>query len=181
MLLSCHINTNICALIFEAGNNTVKCANQSLSAKARYVLLGLRTWSASVTPCTNRVRHFKKGRADKTALSDRRRQLCRTPSKPFWPSASSQFSLHVHSKKSRWSSSKSQLWRSSNLELPWSGHQPRPNLGIGSKCTNPLKSSCFFLFSALLDALEMKKWCWLSRNLRPTRPAFVPLQKGVPC
>ena len=119
MRSSCHRAVNICALTFGAGNNPVKCANQHLSAVACNYLLDTGFRSASVALYVLCVRDNWKGRADKTALTDRRRQSCRTPSKPSWPLAFSLFLLLVSRKKSSKSpwSWKKKLWRSSDLEL----------------------------------------------------------------
>ena len=163
VLLSCHIPVNICALTFGSGNNPRKCVNQHLSAVTLIYPLDKRFRSASVTPHVLSVRDYWKGRADKTALTDRRRQSCRTPSKPSWPLASSPFSLPALSRKSPWKSPwswKSQLWRSSDSELSRPGRQPRPNPGIGSQC----KFSAIFFFSCssrrCLPAPNAKSLCW---------------------
>ena len=154
-------------LTFEAGNNRAKCANQHLSAVARNYLLDTGFRSASVTPYAVCVRDYWKGRADITALTDRRRQSCRTPSKPSWPLASLQFSLPALSRKSPWKSPwswKSQLWRSSDSELSWSGRKPRPNSRIGLKCIFPLKSLFFCCSHARLAVLRANALFWSSHK-----------------
>jgi len=119
LLLSCHISANILALTKGSGYRGKKCANQHLTANACYSALGTRLRSVSVTPYGLAVRDNWKGRAAETALTDRRRQSCRTPSKPSWPLAFSLFLLLVSRKKSSKSpwSWKKKLWRSSDLEL----------------------------------------------------------------
>ena len=166
VLLSCHRPMIICRAFFEAGNNPGKCVNQHLSAVARIYLLDTGFRSASVTPHALRVRDYWKGRADNTALTDRRRQSCRTPSKPSWPLASSPYSLPAPSRKSPWKSPwswKSRLWRSSDPELSWSGRKPRPNpLRTGLKCETFPKSLFSWLSwrrPAAPCAKTLSWWC----------------------
>lgn len=169
VLLSCHSPTNICLITFGAGNNPVKCVNQHLSAGTRNYLLDTGFRSASVTPYALCVRDYWKGRADNTALTDRRRQSCRTPSKPSWPLASSPYSLPALSRKSPWKSPwswKSRLWRSSDSELSWSGRKPRPNPRIGLRCTFFPKSSLFSLSSQRSAVPSEKTWFWSFPNKR---------------
>lgn len=168
VLLSCHRRMNICVLTFGAGNNPGKCVNQHLSAGTRNYLLDTGFRSASVTPYALSVRDYWKGRADNTALTDRRRQSCRTPSKPSWPLASSPYSLPALSRKSPWKSPwlwKSRLWRSSESELSWSGRKPRPNPRIGLRCTYFPEFSLFALSSRRLPVRSERTsfWSFLSR------------------
>ena len=167
--LSCHMRMNICAFIFGAGNNPGKCANQHLSAEAFIPPLGKRFRSASVTPHANSVRDYWKGRAIKAASTDRRRQTCRTPSKPSWPLAFLASSPPALSRKSPWKSPwswKSPRWRSSDLtdqQRFGSGHQPRPKPSR-QRCLSSPKSQ--FLLSRCLPfrpALCAKTWSWSYR------------------
>ena len=180
VLLSCHRQMNICLLTFGAGNNPVKCVNQHLSAGTRNYLLDTGFRSASVTPYASCVRDYWKGRADNTALTDRRRQSCRTPSKPSWPLASSPYSQPALSRKSPWKSPwswKSRLWRSSDSELSWSGRKPRPNPRIGLRCIFSEKSLYSACCSWPLAAQFRKTWFWsFSRTRNRSLSAW-----GLPC
>lgn len=158
----------ICRSFFGAGNNRGKCVNQHLSAISRIYLLDTGFWSASVTPYALCVRDYWKGRADNTALTDRRRQSCRTPSKPSWPLASSPYSQPALSRKSLWKSRwswKSRFRRSSDPELSWSGRKPRPNpLRMGLRCDSSPKSLSSSFLLQRPAARNAKKLSWSCRK-----------------
>ena len=165
MQLSCHSQMNICHNSFGARNNPAKCANQHLSAGARIYLLDTGIRSASVTPHATSVRDYWKGRVSNTALTDRRRQSCRTASKPSWPLASLPFLQPALSKKSRWPrrSLKSRLWRSSDQEHSRPGRKPRPNPRTGSRCVTFPQSLRLPCFLRLLPARNARMSSWLCR------------------
>lgn len=182
LLLSCHMQMNICAFTFGAGNNPGKCVNQHLSAVSFAQLLGRRFRSASVTPHARSVRDYWKGRAQKAASTDRRRQTCRTPSKPSWPLASSASSRLAPSRKSPWKSPwswKSRSWKSTDLTdqtSSGSGRQPRPN-PKRQKCRNSPKCCFSLLSSPVLHATYAKTSSWSSD---PERSSSKP-KVGEPC
>ena len=167
MVISCHRGANICALAKGAGYPGKKCANQRVTAGLYIYLLGMRFRSVSVTPCSHQtVRDNWKGRAVKTALTDRRRQSCRTPSKPSWPLACLQFLPLVRSKKSPWKSPwswKSLLWRSSNLELLSPGQLARHQADLRHICPQSNISLCFVFLRWSHHALNKKRLSWSSR------------------
>ncbi len=173
-----HISANIRVIYKGAGYPGVKCANQHLTAGLCIFLLGMRFRSVSVTPCIHvDVRDNWKGRAVKTALTDRRRQSCRTPSKPSWPLAYSLFLQLVRSKKSPWKSPwswKSLLWRSSNLELLSPGQQARHQADWRHSCLllkRFLRLACS-LWSLHAPSRKKPSWSmnrsWQKRQCRST-------------
>lgn len=172
MRIFSHIGTKIPALTKGAGYPGWKCANQLLSAGLCTSLLGMQYRSVSVTPCIrSNVRDNWKGRAVITALMDRRRQSCLTPSKPSWPLACSPFLQHVRSKKSPWKSPwswKSLLWRSSNLELLSPGQQARH---ADSRHTCPQLKRYSHLACSFRSQLATfpKKPSWSNRLWKKTR------------
>ncbi len=167
MMISCHSGTNICVLIKGAGYPGKKCANQHVTAGLCIFLLGMRFRSVSVTPCSHQiVRDNWKGRAVITALTDRRRQSCRTPSKPSWPLACLQFLPLVRSRKSPWKSPwslKSLLWRSSNLELLSPGLTARHQADLRQICPQSNHSLCLSFSLWSRHALSKKRLLWSSR------------------
>lgn len=167
----------ICTFTFGAGNSPEKCVNQHLSAIAHVLTLDTRGWLVSVMPCVLYVRDYWKGRADNTASTDRRRQSCRTPSKPSWPLASSQFSLLVHSRKSPWKSPwswKKKLWKSSDLELSRSGlSTPRLNPCIGALCNISRKFLSFWSWPHL-HVSSPKRLYWSCHSAQTADPGSFP-------
>lgn len=183
MGISCHSSTNIYALTKGAGYPGSKCVNQHLSAGLCISLLGMLFRSVSVTPCIqSNVRDNWKGRAVITALTDRRRQSCRTPSKPSWPLACSPFLPLVRSKKRSWKSPwswKSLLWRSSNLELLSPGQQARQPTDSRHIClqSKSLSSLVYSFRSQLAPYPKKPSWLsglWTSRLRRNSDFVFWP-------
>ena len=165
--ISCHSATNIYALSKGAGYPGRKCANQRVTAGLCIFLLGMRLRSVSVTPYGPWVvRDNWKGRAVKTALTDRRRQSCRTPSKPSWPLACSLFLLPVRSKKSPWKSPwswKSLLWRSTDLVLLSPGQTARHQADSRHLCPQSKHYSSLAFSRWSQHVSSRKKPLWSSR------------------
>lgn len=109
-----------------------KCVNHSVAAEAEHQALGLCSKSVSLTSYARTgMRNIRKGRATVTALTDRRRQSCRSQLKRFWPWAFSPCSLLAASKKKKSSSmsqsSTSRFRTNSNHLSGLTPRQPKPS------------------------------------------------------
>ena len=132
MKLSCHIIRRNAALYGRGRNPSIKCVNQQVAAEAEPQALGLGSrWVTIASYAWKGVREKRKGRATVTALTDRRRQSCRSQLKRFWPWAFSQCSLLAASKKKKSSSmsqsSTSRFRTNSNHLSGLTPRQPTPN------------------------------------------------------
>lgn len=101
---SCHIILRNISLYGRAGNPVMKCASHLVSADLAGLALGpTDRWVSFASYARKGMRQIRKGRSTETALTDRRRQSCRSQLNRFWPSA---FSLcsQLASRKSLWKS-----------------------------------------------------------------------------
>lgn len=167
MKLSCHIILRNSAHYGRGGNPSTKCVNQHVAAEAEPQALGLGSRWVTIASCARKgVREKRKGRATVTALTDRRRQSCRSQLNRFWPWAFSPCSLLAASKKKQSSSmslSSLSLRRTNSNHL--SGLTPRqPKLSGRQLCPHLSKHFWHLACSQSSQLARSKKKQWLLKS-----------------